>query len=141
MFEMFDRQELAELTQQQLAPLEALMPAEWPGIWRELAISHYLTLISSPGAEQVHMTNLACMAMALTMGIAQDLGGSQPYIPVGTMLAANARARQVVEMLERGCSYKRVADATGLTDNWIRRIEAEWRKEQIEQRQGRLQLD
>lgn len=141
MFEMFERCDLALLPAQQLAPLEALMADEWPDTWRELATSHFVTLISAPGADAVHPANLANLAVALTMGIAQDLGGTQPYIPVGAMLAASARARRAIEMLNQGVSYQRAADATGLTESRIRKIEMEWRREQIASRQGRLQLD
>jgi Mor family transcriptional regulator len=84
---------------------------------------------------------LAHLAMALTMGVAQDLGGTQPYIPVGSMLAASARARRAVDMLSRGASYQQAAAATGLTESRIRKIEGEWRREQMALRQGRLQLD
>jgi Mor family transcriptional regulator len=79
--------------------------------------------------------------MALTLGVAQDFGGGQPYIPVGAMLAASARARRAMEMRQGGASYKQAAEATGLTESRVRKIEGEWHREQIAQRQGRLTLD
>lgn len=141
MFEMFERLELAELGAARLEPLERLMPAAWPETWREFATSHYITLISAPGAENASPEALAQLAMALTLGVAQDFGGAQPYIPVGAMLAASARARRAIEMRQHGASYKQAAEATGLTESRIRKIEAEWHREQIAQRQGRLNLD
>lgn len=140
-FEMFERLELAEMSTAKLEPLTALMPTTWPDTWRELATSHYATLISAPGATGVHDSALAQLAMALTLGVAQDLGGTQPYIPVGAMLAASARARRAMEMRQRGATYKQAADATGLTEARIRKIESEWHREQIALRQGRLALD
>lgn len=140
-FEMFERLELVDMSPARLDPLTGLMPASWPDTWRELATSHFATLLSAPGASGVPPHALAQLAMALTLGIAQDLGGTQPYIPVGAMLAASARARRAMDMRQRGASYKQAADATGLTENRIRKIEAEWHREQIAQRQGRLQLD
>ena len=138
---MFDRLDLAALSSAQIAPLDALMGAEWPDTWRDLATSHFVTLVSAPGAQAVDNVALARLAVALTLGIAQDLGGSQPYIPVGAMLAASAKARRAMELLDQRASYRQVADATGLTESRVRQIEAEWRRQQIAARQGSLQLD
>ena len=115
MFEMFKRIDLSQLTQEQLAPLEALIPPGWPDVWRELATSHYVTLISAPGADAVELSSLANLAIALTLGIAQDLGGTQPYIPVGADVMSSARARRVIDLLKQGLGYRQAADATGLT--------------------------
>ena len=141
MVEMFDRLDLTELTQEQLAPLEALMPPGWPDVWRSFATSFYITLLSAPGSGTVPPTSLASLAVALTLGIAQDEGGTQPYIPVGAGVMSSARARRVVELLERGQSYKQVADETGITASRVRNIERAWRREQIALRQGTLPLD
>ena len=141
MDEMFDRLGLTELTQEQLAPLEALMPPGWPDVWRSFATSFYITLLSAPGSGTVPPTSLASLAVALTLGIAQDEGGTQPYIPVGADVMSSARARRVVELLERGQSYKQVADETGITASRVRNIERAWRREQLALRQGTLPLD
>lgn len=141
MFEMFDRLDLAQLTHEQLAPLEALMQRDWPETWRDFATSHYVTLMSAPGSGAVELAHLAHLAVALTMGIAQDLGGSQPYIAVGAEVMSSARARRVIELLGSGMGYKQVADATGVTESRVRQIESEWRKQQMALRQGQLPLD
>ena len=141
MVEMFDRLDLTELTQEQLAPLEALMLPGWPDVWRSFATSFYITLLSAPGSGTVPPTSLASLAVALTLGIAQDEGGTQPYIPVGADVMSSARARRVVELLERGQSYKQVADETGITASRVRNIERAWRREQTALRQGTLPLD
>ena len=141
MDEMFDRLDLTELTQEQLAPLEALMPPGWPDVWRSFATSFYITLLSAPGSGTVPPTSLASLAEALTLGIAQDEGGTQPYIPVGADVMSSARARRVVELLEQGQSYKQVADETGITVSRVRNIERAWRQEQMAARQGVLPLD
>lgn len=141
MDEMFDRLDLTELTQEQLAPLEALMPPGWPDVWRSFATSFYITLLSAPGSGTVPPTSLASLAVALTLGIAQDEGGTQPYIPVGADVMSSARARRVVELLERGQSYKQVADETGITASRVRNTERAWRREQLALRQGTLPLD
>lgn len=141
MSEMFERMALQEMPAQQLEPLRLLMPADWPDVWRELATSHYVTLLSAPGSNEVAPALLAHLAVALTMGVAQDLGGSQPYIPVGAMLMANAKARRAIDMLSAGASYRAAAVETGLTESRIRQIESEWRRQQIALRQGRLAFD
>ena len=141
MHDMFDRLDLTELTQEQLAPLEALMPPGWPDVWRSFATSFYITLLSAPGSGTVPSASLASLAVALTLGIAQDEGGTQPYIPVGAVVMSSARARRVVELLERGQSYKQVADETGITASRVRNIERAWRREQTALRQGTLPLD
>lgn len=134
----FDRLDLTDLTAEQLAPLESLMGSDWPDVWRSFATSHYITLISAPGASAVAATSLARLAVALTLGLAQDEGGTQPYIPVGVDVMSSARARRVVELLQQGKSYKDVADATGITASRVRNIERAWRREQIALRQGKL---
>ena len=139
MFEMFERIDLSQLTQEQLAPLEALMPPGWPVTWRDLATSHFITLLSAPDAGEAEA--LARLAVALTLGIAQDLGGSQPYIPVGADVMSSARARRVIDLLKQGLGYRQAAAATGLTESRGRQIESEWRKQQMALRQGQLQLD
>lgn len=141
MVEMFERMDIAGMTATQVQPLEALIPPGWPDTWRELATSQYVTLISAPGAESVDASSLASLAIALTLGIAQDLGGTQPYIPVGAEVMSSARARRVVDLLKLGQGYRQVADTTGLTESRVRQIESEWRKQQVALRQGQLQLD
>ncbi len=141
MVEMFERMDIAGMTAAQVQPLEALIPPGWPDTWSELATSQYVTLISAPGAESVDASSLASLAIALTLGIAQDLGGTQPYIPVGAEVMSSARARRVLDLLKQGQGYRQVADTTGLTESRVRQIESEWRKQQLELRQGRLQLD
>ena len=141
MHDMFDRLNLTELTQEQLQPLEALMPASWPDVWRSFATSFYITLLSAPGSGSVPAAALAGLAVALMLGLAQDEGGTQPYIPVGADVMSSARARRVVELLEQGQPYKQVADETGITVSRVRNIERAWRREQIALRQGTLPLD
>lgn len=117
------------------------MGTDWPDTWRELATSQFVTLVSAPGSSTVQPTVLAQLAVALTLGIAQDMGGSQLYIAVGAALDASAKFQRVIDLLEQGASYRQAADATGLTESRVRQIEAEWRRQQIASRQGKLQLD
>ncbi|MEG0920661.1 MAG: Mor transcription activator family protein [Comamonas sp.] len=139
--QLFDRKDVTELTLGEIAPLEALMTPAWPDTWRDLATSHYVTLISAPGSGAVAVESLAHLAVALTMGVAQDLGGTQPYIPVGADVLSSTRACRVIDLLQDGQNYKAAADATGLTVSAVRKIERAWRNEQMASRQGTLPLD
>ena len=117
------------------------MSPEWSSTWRELATSHFITLLSAPGSAAVAPSILAQLAVELTMGIAQDLGGTQPYIPVGAEVLTSTRTRRVIELLQSGMQYKEAADTTGLTASRVRNIERAWRQEQMASRQGVLPLD
>ncbi len=142
MFEMFERLDLAELLPEQIAPLEALMPRDWPDTWRELATSHYVTLLSAPGAGAVPPASLASLAVALTLGIAQDMGGSQPYINQGSEMQRSSQALRVIELLDHTRQdYPRVAQMVGLSERHVRRIEARWLRAERARRQLGLPLD
>lgn len=136
----FERLDICQLNPAQIAPLEALFADSWPDTWRELATSHYVTLLSAPGSEAVAQTHLAKLAVALTMGIAQDLGGTQPYIPVGAEVMTSARTQRVIELLRKGKSYRDVATVIGITASRVRNIERAWRHEQMGLAQGKLDL-
>jgi len=137
---MFERLDLSELSVEQVAPLEALFESSWSDTWRELATSHYITLLSAPGSDAVPKEQLARLAVELTMGVAQDLGGTQPYIPAGAAVMTSARTRRVIELLQRGRSYREVGTVVGMTADRVRKIERAWRQEQISLSQGRLDL-
>lgn len=142
MFEMFERLDLSELKVEQLAPLEALMPADWPETWRELATSHYLTLLSAPGSDAVPAASLASLAVALALGVAQDMGGTQPYINQGTDMQRSSMVTRVIELLgQHRQDYARVAQTVGLSERHVRRIEARWLHAERARRQGALPLD
>ena len=137
---LFERMDMSQLTCAQVEPLEALFSDSWPDTWKELATSHYVTLLSAPGSDTVAQTQLAKLAVALTMGIAQDLGGTQPYIPVGAEVMTSARTQRVIELLRKGKSYRDVATVIGITASRVRKIERAWRHEQMSLAQGKLDL-
>lgn len=137
---MFERLDLSELSVEQIAPLEALFESSWSDTWRELATSHYITLLSAPGSDAVTLPKLAKLAVELTMGVAQDLGGTQPYIPAGAAVVTSARTRRVIDLLRRGSSYRDVATAVGVTADRVRKIERAWRSEQMSLSQRPLDL-
>lgn len=134
-----ERPDLSDLTAEDIAPLERMFDEETPDIWRDLAQSFYLTLRTVLSG--VDNQQLATLSMALTKGIASDLGGQQPYINAGSQLMASARARRVIELCSKGLSYAEVARQCGnITENRVRQIEREWVRQQRAARQGVLDL-
>jgi Mor family transcriptional regulator len=144
---LIDRLDLSDLTREQIAPLEALMDQDWSQVWRDLALSTYITLTSTREEDQT-LEDCAQMAVTLALGVAQDMGGKQHYIQAGTHLLQNRRAQRVMELLRQGVGYHAVATATGLSEPRVRRIERNWRAAQkaaaaqrFASAQGRLALE
>ena len=119
-----DRLDISDLTSKQIEPLECLMQAEWSDTWRDLARSHFVTLLGEPGADE---RKCAEQAVRLTLGIAHDMGGEQHYIPVGVQLLKIRRIQRVIELLQSGHDYQATAKIVGLTEPGIRKIERRWR--------------
>ncbi len=136
-----ERPDLCDLTADDIAPLERLFDPLTPDTWRDFARSQYLTLRTLFAGQQSDV-DLAGLAMQLTMGIAADIGGTQPYIPVGSQLMSSAKARKVIELCSQGKSYAEVARLVGdITESRVRHIERAWRQEQRALRQGKLDLE
>ncbi len=124
---LIDRKDISDLNQQQIEPLEVLMRSEeWSEVWRDFARSQYITLISLMSKDQT-LESCAQLAITLTLGIAQDMGGKQHYIQAGTSLLQNRRAQRVMELMKQGVGIHAVADETGLTEPAVRRIHRNWR--------------
>lgn len=126
---LIDRLDLSDLTRAQIDSLEARMDECWSQAWRELATSHYITLLGLRTHEQSE-DDCAELAVTLALGVAQDMGGKQYYIQAGTQMLQNARAQRVMELLKDGAGYHAVATATGLSEPRVRRIERNWRAAQ-----------
>lgn len=139
---LLQRPDLAQVQLEHLAPIEALLATtNWPQIWRDLAVSHYVTLIHLLGSADVERAKLARLAKSLTLGIVQDIGGTQPYIASGDRLLITARAQVALQLLAQGKSYRDVARATGVTPSRVRQIESDYRRQKMQQRQSQLPLD
>lgn len=128
----YERLKLHSLTAEQLAPLESVMNPAWPEVWRDLAISHYLTLMCHPLAAVLDTQARAQLSVELAAGVGKDLGGTQPYIPNGLMNSAKEKFARVVNALKSGKSYKDVADEEGISSSRVRQIE----KQAIERRRS-----
>ena len=84
---------------------------------------------------------LAEQAAALAVGVSEDLGGSQPYIPLGQSVLAGERCVRVVRAWRDGRPFKAIAEAEKITDRRVRQIVSAWQHETFARRQGALELE
>ena len=126
--------DLSRLTSADLVPIEVLMAPDWPEVWRDLARSAYISMVSYPALSDGIEIDYAALAVEIARGIARDLGGTQPYIPVGVAVDHRANETKVMELLRQGQSYKAAADACGITENRARHIERAHRKSRAQLR-------
>lgn len=135
-----DRPDLAELDAEDLAPIELRM-RDWPESWCDIARSLYITLAFA-GDEPLQPQEAAEQAVHLLMGLVSDIGGTQPYIPVGSLLTREAETRRIIGLLQQHRQdYGRVATLVGLSERHVRRIEARWLSAERAKRQGALAFD
>lgn len=131
------RRELQDLTSPEIAPLDALIQG-WPDSWSDLAHSLYLTLLDEEAARP--REELATLVVALVRGIAHDLGGTQPYINMGVDLAADEKAKRVIQAWRAGQPWSVIAQAEGVSDRRVRQIVSAWQRRDFERQQGTLPL-
>lgn len=123
------RPTLLDIKEKELAVLEAHFTPGWTDVMRDFAISVWITLVSRQKASQMEPEATAALAVDLAIGIAQDLGGSQPYIPVGLGIQVEQRKAKVLQMLAKGSTYDETAKACGLTKSRVRQLERQERQE------------
>jgi hypothetical protein len=139
------RPALHHLTAQTIAPLEVRITA-FPEVWQELARSHYCTLLGRGGwpdcmpLHEAVLADLAEQAAALAMGIGEDMGGAQPYIPIGLNFTASEKNIRVVRAWRGGQPWQHIAASEKITPRRVRQIVNAWQHENFAQRQGTLAL-
>ena len=115
--EITAKRDLSRLTSDDIAPLERALPEHFNDSWRDFARSLYLTLFHLPDP----LPPRATLATELVLGIARDLGGSQPYMAAGHFVAAAERAAAVKREF-RGNNHHQLAVKYGVSDSRIRQI-------------------
>lgn len=134
-----ERPDMAELTAAQVAPIEE-RTRDWPDSWRDIARSLYISLIFRP--EPLQAGEAAQLAAELMVGIAADMGGSQPYINQGAALQRGGLAERVVALLRaHRQDYDRVAQIVGMTARHVRRIERRYLLAERQRQQYSLQFE
>lgn len=121
------RPTLLDIKEKDLAILEMHFTPGWTEVLRDFAISLWITLLNRSNAKHMAPAELAELAVQLAMGIAEDLGGTQPYIPIGVGIHAEQRKAEALRMLVDGFGYAKTAKACGLTVSRVRKIEREER--------------
>lgn len=135
-----DRPDLSELDAEDLAPIERRM-RDWPESWCDIARSLYITLAFA-GEAPMEQQEAAEQAVHLLMGLVVDIGGTQPYIPVGSFLARDSETKRIINLLQQyRQDYARVATLVGLSERHVRRIEARWLSAERAKRQGALAFE
>lgn len=129
------RRGLMDVTEKDLAFLIPHFKESWTEALRDFAASHFLTLASDPRTKALEPEAIAELAVQLTFGISEDLGGTQPYIAAGANLKHEQRKAQVLELLAEGKSYGAIGRKCGITADRVRKIERETRiKERKEEK-------
>lgn len=122
------RRGLLDVTEAELSCLETHFTENWSDVLRDFATSHFLTLMSDPRTEAMDLNALAALAVQLTFGVAEDLGGTQPYISAGANLKHEQRKAKALALLAEGISYEVVAKKCGITADRVRKIERQVRR-------------
>lgn len=134
------RPDLSDISTGDIAPLEAVIAA-YPEVWQDFARSHYLTLWGrEPDRTPQRLAELAQLAADLAHGVGVDLGGRQPYIPVGADFAADKKAWRVVEAWRAGSPWVAIAAAEKITERRARQIISAWQRETYARAQHTLPL-
>lgn len=131
---------LAESKATDVAPLEQLLAPEYPEAWRDIALCLYLQLRRLAPLASLASGQLAELALALTEGVRQELGGSQPYLPVGRAYELNQRDAQILREFDGG-NHAELAKRHGVTARQIYAIVAAAQQRNFARRQTNLPLD
>lgn len=103
-----------------MAVLEGLIPSGWPEVWVDFSRVFYIGLLASKEIAAPRDA-LARAAIEQVETLAYQLGGSQHYIPRGTLLlrrAENARIRHEFN----GSNYGELAARYDLSESRIRQV-------------------
>lgn len=126
-----------------LALLGGLLPEAYPDGWRPICEALFVNLVAQAdvlaGAEQ-REARLAAMAIALTDGIVQSIGGGNYYLAKGIGYRLTPRNRQMCERFwpEFKGDYRAIARAYDMSDQQARNIIDGWQRQEFAKRQHSL---
>jgi hypothetical protein len=125
MKEPITRMKLTDVPLEKMGELEAMVGPWFPEVWRLLADSLFITLLSHASWREMSEAELCVL---LTLGIGEDLGGAQYYIPSGrAKVDVCERNQLVLGLLREGKSYREVAIEIGISDSQVRKLERKHR--------------
>ncbi len=127
------RRKLEELTAAEIEPLENLFHPKYPEKLRDVARTLFVGLLDLQQGQTP--LQAAHLALELTEGLSQELGGDQFYMHKGTRYRLTARDREIVAEY-KGWNINELAKRHNLSDMRIRQI---WAAHVAEQRQEKLE--
>lgn len=131
---------LARAAVADLVPLEAVMDADYPNEWRQMATVLYLQLRALPEFAPLGDARVAPLALHLTEGLRAEIGGSQPYLSKGQGYELSLRDRQILDDF-KGHNQEELARKYGLTVRQVYNILDTQLRIERARRQGTLPLD
>lgn len=123
----------------ELVPLESLFDPAYPERLREVAVYLYLQLIEEPELVGLGLPRLASLALAQTERLSCEIGGGNFYMHKGQSYRLSLRDRQIWSDFT-GTNFSYLAKKYNLSEMRIRQILDEIRRQEIERRQGALEL-
>ena len=103
-----------------MAVLDRILPAAWPEVWHDFARVFFVGLVNSKEV-QANVEAFARIAVEQVLTLGYQLGGSQPYIPRGTV-AAKKETGDAIRMEFRGRNYGELAAKYDLSESRVRQI-------------------
>ncbi|MFZ2986626.1 Mor transcription activator family protein [Ideonella sp.] len=128
---------LQTLSMQDLAVLQALVPADYPERLVEIAVSLFAYLVDNPLTHGMSRQQQAALALGQTEGLRADHGGSMFYFPAAHSYELTLRDRQMIREYT-GNNVRALAIKNGLSETRVRQILAAWEAEERERRQMKL---
>ncbi len=117
---------LSSVSSADMAVLDGLISENWPDVWREFAAVFYTGLLNSPELN-AGKDLLARTAIEQVYVLGRQLGGTQPYVPRGAIVAARDAAQRICRDF-RGNNYAELASREELTESRVRQILYEEKK-------------
>lgn len=107
-------------TSAQLRPLEDAIPANWPGVWGDLARIFFIGMLNVPELKAAPHA-MVQTALEQVRVVACQLGGRSTYIPMGLNLQW-AERDEGIRASFTGNNITHLAAQHGLTDTRVRQI-------------------
>lgn len=121
----------------ELLPLEQVLDAEYPAVWRDIATCLYLQVRTWPDVSDDK--HAAERALQLAEGLRREIGGSQPYLSKGDDYEMTARDREILAKFN-GHNHDALAREHDVTPRHIYRLLRRRIREEVARRQGQLPL-
>lgn len=127
----YQPRQLQDLSDAEIAPLDALVGAGYPATWYDMASSLYCTFIDLP-ITGLDLEGKAALSVMLTMCVSDTIGGRMVYWQKGRDVYKSHQNSEIVRLF-KGNNHKELAVQFGLTSARIRQILAQERQRRMRQ--------